>query len=148
MPASCSRPTPPTAAPPGPTTGSPTPCRSAPPPSRESASALLDDLAWHKTPDFVCWLLVHGVMPLDTPAGGSWLNMAESIQRVLKRRASDGRHPTDVAEIMAWFEAVARRWNEAPTPFVWGGKRAARRRRRRDRRHRLGGSGACTLAPL
>ena len=27
----------------------------------------------------------------------------------------------------------------APTPFVWGGKRAARRQR--ERRHRLGGSG-------
>ena len=50
--------------------------------------------------------------------------------------------------IMAWFEAVAEHWNAAPTPFVWGGKRAARRRRQRERRHRLGGSGACTRAPL
>ncbi len=87
-------------------------------------------------------------MPLYTPVGGSWLNMAESIQRVLKRRALDGRHPTAVAEIMAWFEAVARHWNAAPTAFVWGGKRAGRRRRQRERRHRLGGSGACALAPL
>lgn len=109
---------------------------------------VLDNLAGHKTPEFVCWLFAHGVMPLYTPVGGSWLNMAESVQRILKRRALDGQHPTDVAEIMDWFEAVARHWNETPTPFVWGGKRATRRRRRRDRRHRLGGSGACTLAPL
>ena len=45
-------------------------------------------------------------------------------------------------EIIGWFEAVARHWNRSPTPFVWGGKRAARRRRQRERRH-LGGSGAC-----
>jgi DDE superfamily endonuclease len=109
---------------------------------------VLDNLAGHKTPAFVCWLFAHGIMPLYTPVGGSWLNMAESIQRVLKRRALDGQHPTAVAQIMGWFEAVAVHWNAAPTPFEWGGRRAARRRRQRERRHRLGGSGACTLAPI
>jgi DDE superfamily endonuclease len=117
-----------------------------PPPPR--MLLVLDNLAGHKTPEFVCWLFAHGIMPLYTPISGSWLNMAESIQRVLKRRALDGQHPTTVGEIMAWFEAVARHWNADPTPFVWGGKRAARRRGQRERRHRLGGSGACTLAPL
>src|SRR3954453_20979098 len=39
----------------------------------------------------VLWLCAHGVMPLYTPVGGSWLNMAESIERVLKRRALDGQ---------------------------------------------------------
>ena len=109
---------------------------------------VLDNLAGHKTPELVCWLFAHGIMPLYTPVGGSWLNMAESIQRVLKRRALDGQHPTDVGQIMGWFEAVARHWNEAPTPFVWGGKRAARRQRQRERRHRVGGSGACTCVPF
>lgn len=109
---------------------------------------VLDNLAGHKTPEFVCWLFEHGIMPLYTPVGGSWLNMAESIQRILKRRALDGQHPTTVTEIMAWFEAVAVHWNAAPTPFEWGGRRAARRQRQRERRHRLGGSGACTLAPI
>ena len=109
---------------------------------------VLDNLTGHKTPEFVCWLFAHGIMPLYTPVGGSWLNMAESIQRVLKRRALGGQHPTAVAQIMAWFEAVARHWNSAPTPFVWGGRRAARRRRQRERRHRVGGSGACTRVPL
>jgi transposase InsO family protein len=52
-----------------------------------------DNLAGHKTPDLVLWLCAHGVMPLYTPVGGSWLNMAESIERVLKRRALDGQHP-------------------------------------------------------
>jgi hypothetical protein len=86
-------------------------------------------------------------MPLYTPVGGSWLNMAESIQRVLKCRALDGQHPRDTAPIIAWFEAVARHWNAAPTPFLWGGKRAARRRRQRER-HRPGGSGAFARTPL
>lgn len=51
---------------------------------------VLDNLAGHKTPAFVLWLFAHGVMPLYTPVSGSWLNIAESIQRVLKRRALDG----------------------------------------------------------
>jgi hypothetical protein len=109
---------------------------------------VLDNLAGHKTPEFVCWLFAHGVMPLYTPVGGSWLNMAESLQRILKRRALDGQHPGSPAQIIAWFEAVAERWDAAPTPFVWGGKRAERRRRQRERRHRLGGSGACSYIAI
>jgi hypothetical protein len=109
---------------------------------------VLGNLAGHKTAEFVCWLFAHGIMPLYTPVGGSWLNVAESLQRILTRRALDGQHPTTVAEIMAWFEAAARHGNSAPTPFEWGGRRAARRVRQRERRHRLGGSGACTRAPL
>src|SRR3954465_310314 len=88
-----------------------------------------DNLAGHKTPDLVLWLCEHGVMPLYTPVGGSWLNMAESIDRVLKRRALDGQHPHSPDEIGSWFEQTARNWNEQPTPFVWNGKRRQRRRR-------------------
>jgi hypothetical protein len=109
---------------------------------------ILDNLAGHKTAEFVCWLFAHGVMPLYTPLGGSWLNMAESIQRILKRRALEGQHPTTTEQIIAWFEATARGWNQKPTPFEWGGKRAARRQRAKQRRHALGGSGACTRVPV
>ena len=49
-------------------------------------------------------------MPLYTPVGGSWLNMAESIERVLKRRALDGQHPQSPEEIGCWFEQIARAW--------------------------------------
>lgn len=109
---------------------------------------VLDNLTGHYTVDFVLWLFAHGIMPLYTPLGGSWLNMAESIQRILKRRALEGQHPQTPDEIMAWLEAAAHGWNRAPTPFIWGGKRQARRERARQRRHRLGGSGACTHRPL
>jgi len=109
---------------------------------------VLDNLTGHRTPAFVLWLFAHGVMPLYTPLGGSWLNMAESIQRILKRRALDGHHPQTPEEIIGWLEATADGWNRAPTPFVWGGKRQARRARARQRRHALGGSGACTKLPL
>jgi hypothetical protein len=109
---------------------------------------VLDNLAGHKTPELVCWLFEHGVMPLYTPVGGSWLNMAESLQRILKRRALDGQHPESTGQIIAWFEAVAAHWDAAPTPFEWGGERADRRRRQRERRHRLGGSGACSRVPV
>ena len=76
-----------------------------------------DNLAGHKTPELVLWLCAHGVMPLYTPVGGSWLNMAESIERVLKRRALDGQHPHSPDEIGSWFEQTARGWNEQPTPL-------------------------------
>jgi hypothetical protein len=109
---------------------------------------VLDNLAGHKTPEFVLWLFAQGVMPLYTPVSGSWLNMAESIQRVLKRRALDGQHPAVPGEIIARFESVAKHWNRNPTPFVWGGKRAARRKRQRARIHSVGGSGACTQQPI
>ena len=108
---------------------------------------VLDNLIGHKTPALVRWFFAHGIMPLYTPLGGSWLNMTESIQRILKRRALAGQYPTTPQEIITWLEATARGWNAAPTPFVWGGKRRDRRRRARDRR-RLGGSGACTRRPL
>ena len=108
---------------------------------------VLDNLAGHKTPALVCWLFDHGIMPVYTPLGGSWLNMTESIQRILIRRALAGQNPTRVDEIVAWLEATARGWNAAPTPFVWNGKRRDRRRRAQDR-HRLGGSGASTRRPL
>ena len=107
-----------------------------------------DNLAGHKTPSMVNWLMEHGIMPLYTPLGGSWLNMSESIQRILKRRALDGQHPSTPDEIMAWFEAVAQGWNQNPTPFEWGGKRAARRKRSRQRRHAVSGSGAYTRRPI
>lgn len=109
---------------------------------------VLDNLAGHRTPEFVCWLFTHGVMPLYTPLGGSWWNTAEGIQRVLKRRELEGQHPGSPEEVIDRFASVVKHWNAAPTPFVWGGKRAARRKRSRDRRHSVGGSGAYTLQPI
>ena len=107
-----------------------------------------DNLARHKTPELGLWLFSHGIMPLYTPLSGSWLNMTESVQRILKRWALEGHHPQDPQEIIAWLEATARGWNADPTPFVWHGKRATRRVRSRARRHAVGGSGACTRRPV
>jgi hypothetical protein len=103
-----------------------------------------DNLQGHYTPELVLWLFAHGVMPLFTPLGGSWLNMAESIQRILVRRSLAGQSPESSQQISEWLEAVARRWNDDPTPFQWGGARAMRRERSRNRHHSLGGSGAFT----
>jgi len=109
---------------------------------------ILDNLAGHKTPSFVSWLFAQGIMPLYTPLGGSWLNMAESIQRIVVGRALNGQHPTTPQDIILWLEATARAWNREPTPFEWNGKRAARRKRAFARRHRLRGSAACTRRPI
>jgi hypothetical protein len=109
---------------------------------------VLDNLSGHHTPSFVMWLAEHGIMPLYTPLGGSWLNMSESIQRILKRRALDGEHPSTPQQIIDWLEETAEGWNADPTPFVWGGKRKRRRDRARNRRHALGGSAAYSRRPV
>jgi hypothetical protein len=99
-----------------------------------------DNLAGHLSSSIVIWLYAHGVMPLYTPLSGSWLNMAESIQRILSTRALAGQHPRTAAEIITWMEETVAGWNATPTPFVWDGKR--RERRVRARQRRLGGSAA------
>lgn len=108
----------------------------------------LDNLAGHKTREFVLWMFSQGIMPLYTPLGGSWLNMTESVQRILVRRGLEGHYPKRPEEIIEWLEATARAWNREPTPFEWGGRRAARRARSRRRCHAIGGSGACSRRPI
>src|SRR3712207_8745057 len=100
-----------------------------------------DNLTGHKTPELVLWLCAQGIMPLYTPVGGSWLNMAESTQRVLKRRALAGQHPHSPAAIGSWFEQTARWWNAQPTPFIWNGRRVAGMRSR----SRLSGTAGALL---
>jgi hypothetical protein len=103
-----------------------------------------DNLAGHHTTTLVDWCHARGIWLLYTPIGGSWLNMAESVQRILVRRALDGQHPTAAPQVMDRLAQAVRGWNADPTPFQWGGRRATRRVRARERRHTLGGSGACT----
>jgi hypothetical protein len=99
-----------------------------------------DNLAGHLSWSMVDWLFRHGVMPLYTPLSGSWLNLAEALQRIIVRRALAGQHPQSPEEIITWLEDTVAAWNEDPTPFTWGGKRKERRDRARQRR--LGGSPA------
>jgi len=67
-----------------------------------------DNLQVHYTPDMVLWLFHHGLMPLYTPLGGFWLNMTESIQRIIFRSALNGQNPETPEQIMVWLEALAR----------------------------------------
>ena len=99
-----------------------------------------DNLAGHLSWSIVRWLFQHGVMPLYTPLSGSWLNMAESLQRIVCGRALAGQHPQSQDDLLTWLDDAVAGWNAAPTPFAWGGKRQKRRQRARLRR--LGGSGA------
>jgi DDE superfamily endonuclease len=99
-----------------------------------------DNLAGHLSWDIVRWLYQQGVLPLYTPLSGSWLNLAEAVQRILVRWALDGQHPQSADELIAWLEDTAAAWNACPTPFTWGGKRHERRVRARQRR--LGGAAA------
>lgn len=108
-----------------------------------------DNLAGHLSYHMVRWLLQRGILPLYTPLSGSWLNMAESLQRIIVRRALAGQHPQSAQQVIDWLEQTVAGWNTHPTAFVWNGKR--RRRRERARLRRLGGSGAavqlgCSIA--
>ena len=104
-----------------------------------------DNLAGHLSWAIVRWLFQHGVMPLYTPLSGSWLNLAEAVQRILAHRALAGQHPQSAQEVIAWLEDTVAGWNAAPTPFVWAGKRHERRARARQRR--LGGAPATLANP-
>lgn len=105
---------------------------------------ILDNLAGHSSRDFVRWCHERGIGLLYTPGAGSWLNMAESVQRMLIRRALEGHHLYAVEILKDWLRDTCAGWNRHPTPFIWGGKRHARRDRTYARRHRQGGSGATT----
>jgi hypothetical protein len=107
-----------------------------------------DNLKGHLTPSLVRWLGQSGIVPLYTPLGGSWLNLTESVQRIIVRRALAGHHPQSAQDVMDWLAATVKGWNVDPTPFVWGGKRHARRQRVRERRHTLGGSAGYTRRPI
>jgi hypothetical protein len=99
-----------------------------------------DNLAGHLSWSIVRWLFQHGVMPLYTPLSGSWLNLAEAVQRILVGRALAGEHPQATGDLIGWLDDTVAGWNADPTPFTWGGKRHERRVRARQRR--LGGAPA------
>jgi len=105
---------------------------------------ILDNLAGHHSRDLLQWCGERGIGLLYTPCAGSWLNMAESVQRIIIRRALEGHHVYDVEILKDWLRETIAGWNRHPTPFIWGGKRHARRDRAYARRHRQGGSGATT----
>jgi hypothetical protein len=109
---------------------------------------VLGNLAGRPTPGSVLWRFARGVVALFTPLGGSWRDTAASTRWVLKRRALGGQRPASPGEIIGRFGAVAGHGSAAPTPFEWGGPRAARREGQRERRHAVGGSGACTRQPI
>lgn len=109
-----------------------------------------DNLAGHRNGDLLIWLMQQGVMVLFTPISGSWLNLCESVQRIVIRRALQGQSYENPDSLISALESAAVGWNASPTPFEWGGKRFVRRERARARRisHRLGGSGGFTRRPI
>jgi hypothetical protein len=104
-----------------------------------------DNLAGHLSWAIVRWLFQQGIMPRYTPRSGSWLNMAESLQRSVVERALAGQHPHSAEELIRWLEDAVAGGNAHPTPFVWDGKR--RERRVRARQRRWGGSAASLDQP-
>jgi len=93
-----------------------------------------DNLAGHLSWSLVRRLLRQGVMPLYTPLSGSWLNLAESVQRIIVRRALDGHHPQSQGDLITWLDETVAGWNANPTAFTWHDQRYERRQRARQRR--------------
>ena len=107
-----------------------------------------DNLKGHVTPALVLWLFSHGVMPLYTPLGRSWLNMAESRQ-AHHQPPGPGR-------------TIFRHRNRSLMHWKRRSKDGTRRRRlfigvanamravcaAGCEQHALAGSGACTCRPL
>jgi len=60
---------------------------------------VMDNLDGHLTARFVVWLFDHGIMPLYTPLSGSWLNMTESIQRIIAGRALAWSDPSELGGV-------------------------------------------------
>jgi len=65
-----------------------------------------DNLAGHKSHDFVQWCFSQGIALLYTPLGGSWLNMTESIQGIIQQRALNGQQPTNPQQIIECLESA------------------------------------------
>jgi len=58
------------------------------------------------------------IQPLILLRGvSSWLNNAESIQRIIIRRVLAGKIQKHLIKPITWLEAVASSWNNHPTPF-------------------------------
>jgi hypothetical protein len=104
---------------------------------------VLETLAGHRSSALVCWFFEHGVMPLSTPIGGSWLTMAESVHRIRVPRALAGQHPKHAQHVIDWVEHTVAGWNLNPTPCVCNGTR--RRRRERARIRSLAGESAAVV---
>jgi hypothetical protein len=62
-------------------------------------------------------------MPLYTPLDGSWLNMVESLQRIIVRRALSGQHAKNTQEVIDRLEQTVAHPKDASTHVVWHGKR-------------------------
>ena len=75
-----------------------------------------DNLKGHLSYPMVRWLLQHGILPLYTPLSGSWLNMAESVQRIIVRRALSGQHPQSAQQVIDWLEQTVAGWNKRYSP--------------------------------
>src|SRR5436309_4665726 len=79
-----------------------------------------DNLATHKTPAILEWLLKHPRFHLHfTPTGSSWINQVERWFAFLTTQLLQrGVHKSVVAlekDVRAWIAT----WNENPKPFVW-----------------------------
>jgi len=96
---------------------------------------VLDNITGHTTPAFVCWLMDHGVMPLYTPLGGSWLNMTESVPRILIRRGLADPPPENVGAIITALEATAAGLGRPPRGLAPARSRAPAPPRRLRRLH-------------
>ena len=81
---------------------------------------VLDNVATHKTPEVLKWLLRHPRWVFHfTPTSGSWLNAVETFFSALTRRRLRRGVFRSIAELQAAINHYLHEHNDDPKPFVW-----------------------------
>jgi transposase len=88
-------------------------------PDRE-LHVVCDNYATHKHPEVRKWLAANPRVTLHfTPAGCSWLNMAEIFFSIITRQAIRRGTYTSVKDLIAKIGTFIDGWNDRCQPFVW-----------------------------
>lgn len=77
-----------------------------------------DNLTGHDTVDVILWLVAHGIMPLFTPLGGSYLNIVE-IEIAIITRECLRRRAGDKATLERQVAALEAERNEQRRTITW-----------------------------
>jgi hypothetical protein len=82
---------------------------------------IVDALPLHWTMDTMLWNWGHPRFHLvPVPKKAAWLNLIEGFWKILREWALYGRDFQSIPQLAAALEAGVGKWNEHPTPFLWG----------------------------
>ena len=99
-------------------------------PGSDRVYAVLDNLAAHRAPDVLLWVLAHPRWEfVFQPKYAAYLNLIEPWWKTLRSLALKGRRFATREEVCQAVVAATQYWNAHRHPFAWG-----KRKRRRPAR--------------